>query len=94
MHSGLEDEDDTTTRFVHDRTPSPRSTEAVSDSEDEPTWDSASLDMANGYHNGAEISGTTCRICHEGDQKAQARVSLQLLWHHGLRACVVPRALA
>nr|XP_037270292.1 uncharacterized protein LOC119161890 [Rhipicephalus microplus] len=27
--------------------------------------------MANGYHNGAGSSGTTCRICQEGDQKAQ-----------------------
>ncbi|KAL1426690.1 hypothetical protein MTO96_018159 [Rhipicephalus appendiculatus] len=39
--------------------------------EDEPSWDSVSLDMANGYNNGAGSSGRMCRICREGDQKAE-----------------------
>uniref|UniRef100_A0A6M2D1Z3 Putative membrane-associated ring finger n=1 Tax=Rhipicephalus microplus TaxID=6941 RepID=A0A6M2D1Z3_RHIMP len=34
-------------------------------------WHNVPVDMANGYHNGAGSSGTTCRICQEGDQKAQ-----------------------
>ncbi|KAL1415610.1 hypothetical protein MTO96_006731 [Rhipicephalus appendiculatus] len=39
--------------------------------QDEPSWDSVSLDMANGYNNGAGSSGGMCRICREGNQRAK-----------------------
>ncbi|XP_037504784.1 E3 ubiquitin-protein ligase MARCHF1-like [Rhipicephalus sanguineus] len=71
VNSSREDEDAAATRFKDGRTPSPRSPEVVSGSEDEPTWDSVCLDVANGYHNGTDSSGAMCRICHEGDQKAE-----------------------
>ncbi|KAL1426689.1 hypothetical protein MTO96_018158 [Rhipicephalus appendiculatus] len=71
VNSSRQDEDTAASLFKDNRTSSPRSPEVVSALEDEPTWDGVCVDMANGYHNGAGSSGSMCRICHEGDQKAE-----------------------
>ncbi|KAH7983259.1 E3 ubiquitin-protein ligase MARCHF3 [Rhipicephalus sanguineus] len=69
VNSGLEAENDADALSRDDRAPSPRSPEAVTDSEDEPTWGGVFLDATTGYRDGG--SAAMCRICHEGDQKEQ-----------------------
>ncbi|XP_049267975.1 E3 ubiquitin-protein ligase MARCHF2-like isoform X2 [Rhipicephalus sanguineus] len=71
INSSREDEDTLETWFKDDRTSSSRSPEAVCDSEDEPKRENVCVDLANGNHSGTDSSGAMCRICHEGDQKAE-----------------------
>ncbi|KAL1432500.1 hypothetical protein MTO96_013255 [Rhipicephalus appendiculatus] len=85
--------DDGATWSQDNRAPSPPAPALVSDSEYETADDNVSHDTPSGSSNEDGSGGPMCRICHEGDQEEPLVVALQLLWHHGLRACALPRTV-